>query len=129
MVLALLMSRPNSRYQEQQYIMYGGNGEMPTKWTIEDCQKIAKEHGGRCLSEKYINARTKIEWECSKGHGWTIALDSVGHGSWCNKCAIIARSNTIDICRTIAKKHNGFCLSSEYKNANTKDEMEMQQRA
>jgi len=31
-------------------------------------QQVAKKRGGKCLSEKYVNAKTKLEWECRKGH-------------------------------------------------------------
>jgi hypothetical protein len=57
------------------------------KLTIEDMHQIAKERQGRCLSEKYINARTKLLWECSEGHQWNAAPHSIKRGSWCPECA------------------------------------------
>ncbi len=38
--------------------------------TIQDMQKTAKEHGGECLSESYVNSRQKLLWRCAKGHEW-----------------------------------------------------------
>lgn len=51
--------------------------------TIEDMQKLAKTKGGHCLSDKYVNAKTKLEWKCKKGHRWLAIPDSVRRGSWC----------------------------------------------
>ena len=55
--------------------------------TIEVFQKIAKERNGKCLSSKYINAKTKMEWECHLGHKWQATPDSVKRGSWCSYCS------------------------------------------
>ncbi len=35
-------------------------------------KQIAKSHGGKCLSSKYINNYTKMRWECSKKHRWEL---------------------------------------------------------
>lgn len=31
---------------------------------------IARERGGRCVSTEYVNASTRLEWECHIGHRW-----------------------------------------------------------
>ena len=31
-----------------------------TKYTIEDMKKLAKERGGECLSDEYINMKTNL---------------------------------------------------------------------
>ena len=38
------------------------------KISIEEMQEIARKRGGKCLSKKYINAHTKLEWQCANGH-------------------------------------------------------------
>ena len=38
--------------------------------TIEEMQEMAKSRGGLCLSDKYINSDTKLEWQCKEGHIW-----------------------------------------------------------
>ena len=38
--------------------------------TIEDMQRIAKDRGGKCLTDTYKNNMTKLLWECSQGHKW-----------------------------------------------------------
>ncbi|CAI2198996.1 4160_t:CDS:2, partial [Funneliformis geosporum] len=35
-----------------------------------DMQNLAKAKNGKCLSDKYYDAHTKLEWQCEKGHKW-----------------------------------------------------------
>ena len=53
---------------------------------IEKMQRLAEEHGGFCLSEAYIDAHTKLHWQCAEGHQWWTLPNSVQQGSWCTKC-------------------------------------------
>ena len=55
--------------------------------TIKEMHQMAKERGGKCLSNKYINARTKLKWMCSKGHIWKTAADKIRRGHWCQRCS------------------------------------------
>ena len=59
---------------------------------IEQMHQIAKERGGRCLSEHYTNKSTKLLWECSKGHQWEATPHNVIRGSWCMKCSAKKRA-------------------------------------
>ncbi|PKM92484.1 MAG: hypothetical protein CVU81_00175, partial [Euryarchaeota archaeon HGW-Euryarchaeota-1] len=43
--------------------------------------------GGKCLSTKYINANTKLKWQCKEGHRWEAIPSSIKKGSWCPVCA------------------------------------------
>ena len=61
--------------------------------TSKEHAKIAKQRDGKCLSDEYINAHTKLKWKCSKGHIWEAIPDSVKRGSWCSECAKIKRRN------------------------------------
>jgi hypothetical protein len=94
---------------------------------IDDCHNIAKKHGGKCLSDKYINNSTDILWECCFSHKWTAKPVSVFRGSWCPDCAG-SRKLTMDHCHEAAAKHGGKCLSTEYVNAITKMEWECASR-
>ena len=90
------------------------------KLGIELARKIAKERGGKCLSEVYINARSPLLWQCKKGHQWSIHLDSVkNQGTWCRKCYGTAKLSIEEMHR-LAKERGGKCLSKEYVNARTK---------
>lgn len=57
------------------------------KNSLEEMQEIARSRGGKCLSEKYINIITKLEWECAEGHRWWATPNNVIKlNSWCAKC-------------------------------------------
>lgn len=57
--------------------------------TLKEMQKIAKAKGGKCLSTEYINARSKLEWQCSAGHIWQATPDKIkNNGQWCRECWI-----------------------------------------
>jgi len=55
--------------------------------TLEDCERLAKERGGKCLGAVYINNNTPIVWKCPKGHTWKARLGNVKRGSWCPVCS------------------------------------------
>lgn len=56
--------------------------------TIQEMQDLAKKHGGKCLSKKYINSHTKLKWQCKNRHRWEAIPISIKRGSWCPKCGI-----------------------------------------
>ena len=89
------------------------------KLTIEDMREIAQKFGGKCLSENYINNRTKLIWECAHGHHWSAKPTHIKDGHWCPECEGNKRL-TIEIMHTLAKKFGGKCLSKSYVNAFTK---------
>ena len=56
---------------------------MGSKLTIEEMHSFAQERGGKCLSKEYINARTKLKWQCKEGHIWETKPANVRRGKWC----------------------------------------------
>ena len=56
------------------------------KDSLEIFQKIAKEKGGKCLSDSYVNQRHKLKFQCSEGHQWDGRPQSIKQGSWCPHC-------------------------------------------
>jgi hypothetical protein len=94
------------------------------KLSIERMQKIAAKNGGKCLSDKYINAHTKLLWECSKGHRWEATPNKIQQGRWCPTCGIKKRAKalklSIDEMHILARKRGGKCLSSVYFNSRSK---------
>lgn len=57
------------------------------KLTIEQMHELAKQKGGKCLSKEYSNARTKLLWQCEKGHIWLAVPDKIKNlGRWCRQC-------------------------------------------
>jgi hypothetical protein len=55
--------------------------------TLEEIRKTAKERGGDCLSDSYLNAQQKLTWRCAKGHVWRTNANSIRGGTWCPICA------------------------------------------
>ena len=65
------------------------------KYDIHFCKELAKKIGlsrtgfeGTCLSEKYENVSSKLDWECGTClHKWSASLGSILYGeTWCPKC-------------------------------------------
>ena len=92
---------------------------VSTKLTIEEMQSIAISKGGRCLSSKYTNSKTRLKWECKKGHIWQTTIGSIRKGSWCPTCVGVKKLNIEDM-QKIARAKKGKCLSKNYVNAHTK---------
>ena len=90
-------------------------GQPAPQLTIRDMHDVASARGGTCLSEFYVNSRTKLRWRCHDGHEWEAAPAQVRHRSWCPKCAYLHRG-TIDGMRALAVALGGVCLSEAYHN-------------
>lgn len=88
-------------------------------YTLEEMQQIAAKHGGKCLSARYVNTRTKLFWQCAKGHTWKAEPHSIQRGGWCPVCAG-KQKLTLTIMQREAHKHGGTCLSTTYVNNHTK---------
>lgn len=90
------------------------------KLDLEAMHEIARNHGGVCLSNEYINNKTNLRWRCAKGHEWSAASGTVrNNGTWCPYCARKAKL-TIEEMQQIAKTRGGECLSKSYTNGSTK---------
>jgi hypothetical protein len=53
---------------------------------IEDMQRIASERGGSVVSEEYVDAFTKLLWQCRLGHKFWTNANRVKNGQWCPHC-------------------------------------------
>ena len=89
------------------------------KHSIEEMKKLARLKHGNCLSEKYIDCKTHLTWQCDKGHIWTARPDNIKSGKWCPRCAIKRRSDGnikygISDADKIAQERGGKCLSKSY---------------
>jgi len=87
--------------------------------TIDMMKSIAEQNGGKCISEKYIDIKTKLQWQCSEGHLWWTTPALIKRGSWCPICSGNSRQ-TIGEMKKISKQRGGECLSEEYINSHTK---------
>jgi len=90
---------------------------MTKKLTIQAMQELAESRGGKCLSDVYVNANSKLTWRCAKGHQWTATPGNVQSGSWCPICAGFGK--TIEDVRHLAAERGGECLSPAFIGART----------
>ena len=75
---------PGQIKNNKQWCPYCSNN---VKNTIEKMQQIAKSRGGKCLSDIYVNNKTKLLWQCGEGHLWEARPnDIISSNSWCPKC-------------------------------------------
>lgn len=84
---------------------------------IEEMQVLATQRGGFCLSDLYLNSKSKLWWKCEKGHRWQATPFSVKiRKSWCPICA---NNQPLGLAKMkeIAKNKGGKCLSNAYVNA------------
>lgn len=110
---------PRCRYDKVSEKLRGKNCKTGEIRDINYMKEFAKSKGGECLSDKYINNRTKLEWRCSYGHEWETVWSSVYlQGTWCPKCA--GKAKTIKDCQEEAKNWGGKCLSTKYINSTTR---------
>ena len=97
-------------------------GRIPL--SIEEMKIFAQQRGGKCLSKEYKNNRTKLQWQCAKGHVWWAAPYSIKSGRWCRKCAYENLSErfrgSLKEMQDLAQERGGKCLSDKYINARKK---------
>ncbi len=60
----------------------------PYTLTIQEMKTLAAKHNGKCLSESYQNIKTKLRWQCSKGHKFEMTPATIKYqNAWCSICA------------------------------------------
>jgi len=88
---------------------------------LNEMKRLAKNNGGECLSDKYINQKTKLKFKCKEGHIWETVSSVIKNGSWCKKCASRkandSKRHNIDIYRKIIESKGGKLHTTEYKNS------------
>ncbi len=83
--------------------------------------EIAEKNGGKCLSKKYLDVKTKYEWICARGHQFSRSLDSMqSKGSFCTPCS--KGEPVIRELVEFATSRGGELISKKYINGSTKYE-------
>lgn len=95
------------------------NNFYKSSTVLDELREIAKERRGILLSTFYVNSKTPLQWQCSKGHIWEARPNNIKNGSWCPECSGLKR-NTIEYMHELAKVKGGKCLSTTYINNRTK---------
>lgn len=91
-----------------------------TKYNIDHFKKLAEEKGGKCLSNEYINCKTKLEFQCDIGHIWKAEPAHIVRGTWCPRCGRQHLKYNIDFFKQFAENKSGKCLSEKYNNSRVK---------
>jgi hypothetical protein len=87
------------------------------KYDVATLQAFAAAKGGLLISTKYINANSKLLWECEKGHQWEARWANIKNaGQWCPYCAGKAKPNIIEL-QQFASSKQGKLISTKYTNA------------
>jgi len=70
--------------------------------------ELAAKFNGFCLDNEYINANTKMKWQCSKGHQFETESASIkNRGSWCPICKGSAGEQ---LCQKVLSELGYYCL-------------------
>jgi hypothetical protein len=83
---------------------------------ILDIKRFAKQRNEVCLSNIYINARTKLKFKCQNNHLYLILWSHYRKGHGCAECAG-NKKKTIEEVISYAKTRNYECLNKKYINA------------
>lgn len=93
------------------------------KW--EDIVKLFDARGYILLSDKYVNARTKLQYICPNHQEYgvqRITYNNLKQGYGCKYCGEERRANSrrlsFDEAKAVFDKHDMILLDQEYKNSN-----------
>lgn len=78
------------------------------------CRDICARHGGKLLSDRYVNAHWPLNVECANGHGWEITPNNLKNGKWCADCYFELRRVGLDKVREYITSRGGELVSGEY---------------
>lgn len=67
--------------------------------TLRDFRALAASKGGKCLSRRYVNKATPLQWQCARKHRWFAQPGRVKRGTWCPQCANLGRRSPLRVLR------------------------------
>ena len=87
---------------------------------LTEMRQLAAKLGGACLSDRFIDTKSKLRWRCAKGHEWEAIPQNVIRNHWCMICGNERqgrqKAHTIEMMSKVAAAKGGECLSETYKN-------------
>ena len=90
------------------------------KPTIELIKFEFEKEGWVCVSEKYINSYSKLDYVCPKGHVSSIRWSDWQQGCGCSTCAADNKKHTVEFIKSEFEKDNYILTSDVYVNAESK---------
>ncbi len=90
--------------------------------SIDYARSIARNKGGKCISDTYTNNSMPMRWKCGAcSHEWTATAASIQGGSWCPRCAgRLPPDEALVELKRLASQRGGTCLSERYLGARAK---------
>ena len=88
---------------------------------LDEALRIAKELGGRCLTEHLKFASTEALWCCRHGHRWRAQPREIRHGTWCPEC-----SDQVRLLVLRGKRRRGSCHRQRLHAINDKEDGELE---
>lgn len=84
--------------------------------TTKEVKEYIEKEGYKLISDKYLNDRTKIKLECSKGHVYEVTFYNFKKGKRCNKC----RSLSYEEVKSLVEELGHELLSEYYESTKQK---------
>lgn len=81
---------------------------------LERLRAVARSRRGECLDDLYEGANLKYRFRCERGHEWAAVGNLVLGGTWCGRCANLAKRRTLEQMQAIGRERGGRCLSTAY---------------
>lgn len=115
---------PNGHFHNMSWNSFDSGSGCPycagnAKQTIGYIRHEFKKRNLVLNSEEYVNAHTKLDYTCFKGHKHSITWDKFKQGKGCPYCAGNAKL-TMDIVKSNVERFGYVLESSVYVNAHTK---------
>ena len=93
---------------------------MSRKLTYQEVKEYIESFGYELLSKEYIDSKTKLQLQCSKGHVFEIRYNDFKKGVRCKMCSSNYHPKfTYEYVKEYIENERYKLLSKEYKNANT----------
>lgn len=87
---------------------------------LQRIHQVARDAGGRCLSEQYAGGDARYRFVCREGHLFEKTAKKLLEGTWCIQCARVEHAKRVSapdgmerICAA-ARARGGECLSTTY---------------
>ena len=93
---------------------------MSRKHTYNEVYEYITKNNYQLMSTEYINAKTKLNVICPKGHCWFVKYNNFQQGQRCPICDNENRSLPIIYVKEYMNKFGYSLLSDDYKNDHTK---------
>ena len=83
------------------------------KHNLKDCAELTRKYDGKCLSDRYISAKTIMLWRCKNNHEWKSTYNNIQRGQWCPECVKYKTQNIL--LQIIKEIFPNFAIKSNFR--------------